>query len=120
MTVWDVKNPDAAASPKFTYVRDVSQLTCGDRGWGYEVFTGLEPVHRHNLLWLHAYRRRPPWTDHYEDDLAAECAGGTTLGELVRSSLEGERLTVIWHLVWTGRLVVDLTERLTARTEVMG
>jgi hypothetical protein len=118
VTVWDVKNPEAASSPKFTYVRDLSQVACRTHGWRYEVFTGLEPVRRHDLLWLHAYRRRPPWTSEYEDDLAAACSEGIPLGDLVSNASGGERLAVVWHLIWTGRLVVDLNERLTPRTEV--
>ena len=120
VTVWDVKNPEAASSPKFTYIRDVSRFACRAQGWRYEVFTGLEAVHRHNLLWLHAYRRRPPWTSEYEDDLASACAEGIPLGNLVRNSLDGQRLAVLWHLICTGRLVVDLSEHLTSRTVVTG
>lgn len=118
VTVWDVKTPVAASSPRFTEVKDLTERACRTHGWRYEVFTGLKSVHRHNLLWLHAYRSRPPWASRQEDDLVAACGGGISLGQLVGSSPEGERLAVIWHLIWTGRLVVDLDQRLTARTEV--
>ncbi len=118
VTVWDVKNPESALSPRFTDVRQVTEFACRAHGWRYEVFTGLESAHRHNLLWLHAYRCRPPWTCAYEDDLVSASAGGLPLGDLVTNEPAGERLAVVWHLIWTGRLVVDLNERLTPATEV--
>ncbi|UAL29912.1 TnsA-like heteromeric transposase endonuclease subunit [Nocardioides rotundus] len=118
VTVWDVKSPEGAASSKFAEVREVSRQACEERGWGYEVFTGLGPTHRHNLLWLHAYRRRQPWVDHYEDDLIAACDGGAKLGDLVRARRSHEYLAAIWHLIWAGHLKVDLAQRLTGASEV--
>ncbi|WP_416954900.1 TnsA-like heteromeric transposase endonuclease subunit [Nocardioides sp. T5] len=118
VTMWDVKNPEAASSSSFTDVRDVTQFACRIHGWSYEVFTGLESTHRHNLQWLHAYRRRPSWTPEYEDDVLSACTGGLPLGELVTSQPASERLAVVWHLMWTGQLVVDINQNLTPTTEV--
>lgn len=118
ITVWDVKRPEAAASPRFTSIRDITESACHAHGWCYKVFTGLMPVHRHNLLWLHAYRRRPHWTSEYEEDLVSACTEGRPLGDLVMGESAGERLAVVWHLLWSGRLVIDMSERLTPATEV--
>jgi len=118
VTVWDVKHPDAAASDRFARDRDVTQLACESRGWTYKVFTGLPTIQRHNLLWLQPYRRRPPWAARYESDVAAEAASGTQLGTLLRASEDPERSAVIWHLIWTGCLIVDLADRLSATTQV--
>lgn len=118
VTVWDVKNPDGAQSAGFVDDSLVTQLSCEKRGWSYQVFTGLEFVHRHNLLWLQPYRRRPAWTTRYEDGLLATVARGVALGQLIRDDDDAERLAVMWHLIWSGRLVVNLSERLTAETVV--
>ena len=119
VTMWDVKAPGAASSPRFTEIRDLTESASRARGWRYEVFTGLEAVHRHNLLWLHAYRHRPPWASEYEDHLLSVCEGGHPLGELVANKpADGRRLAVVWHLIWTRRLTVDLSQTLTPATEV--
>lgn len=119
VTVWDVKTPEAASSARFTEIRDLTEAACQARGWHYAVFTGLEPVHRHNLLWLHAYRRRPAWASAYVDHLLVTCEGGHPLGELVETEPADERqVAVVWHLIWSGRLTVDLDQTLTSATEV--
>lgn len=118
VTVWDVKNPAAAVSTEFTKLRHVARAACHARGWHYEVFTGLEPIHRHNLLWLHAYRRRPAWTNAYEESLVASCADGVSLGDLITQEPSDKRLAAVWHLAWSGRLVIDLRQPLTGTTEV--
>lgn len=120
VTVWDVKSPAGAESSKFSEIREITRLACEEHGWHYDVFTGLQPVHRHNLLWLHAYRRRPAWADVYESGLVAASVGGAKLGDLVRGDASHERVAVLWHLIWTGRLTVDLEHRLTAGSEVTG
>lgn len=117
VTVWDVKRPDATESEEFVLHRVVSEAACRDRGWRYEVFTGLSRIHRHNLMWLHAYRRRPHWAAAYEDGIVADVVRGASLGELVRDS-DPQRVSATWHLIWSGRLVVDLTSGLKANTEV--
>lgn len=116
--VWDVKHADRVSAPGFNAVRRVTESAFRAHGWRYEVFTGVDSVYRHNLLWFQAYRYRPPWTGKYEDDLVSACVAGSTLGGLAAGDRDGERLAVVWHLIWTGRLIVDLTERLTPTTEV--
>jgi len=118
ITIWDVKKPASAASDRFVGDSSVTRLACDQRGWRYEVFTGLDSVHRHNLLWLHSYRRPPAWTWRHEDELLAVAAGGVLLGELLLVADDAERAAVLWHLIWTGRLVVDLAKRFSPETEV--
>lgn len=117
VTVWDVKNHARAMSPKFAAVRDLTRIACGTVGWRYEVFAGLEPVHRHNLLWLHAYRHPPAWTEWRQDSVIDACSSVSTLGELMASVAHEDR-AVVWHLMWTGRLIVDLTARLSLASRV--
>lgn len=117
ITLWDVKRPEAAAAESFVRVSTVTRLACDRVGWRYRVFTGLTAVHRHNLIWLHAYRRRPAWADRYEQHLLDLCAAGPSLGELIANTDDAGR-AVIWHLIWADDIKVDLTARLTATTEV--
>ncbi|HWJ65126.1 MAG TPA: TnsA-like heteromeric transposase endonuclease subunit [Nocardioides sp.] len=116
VTVWDVKTATATASARFDIARQLTEQACASVGWKYAVFTGLPAVHRHNLLWLHAYRSRPAWADRWEGELLAAASDGTTLGELV--GCEPGRTSLTWHLIWAGRLSVDLTRPLTSTTRV--
>lgn len=118
VTIWDVKRPEPASSETFAEKRAVAEKACADQGWRYEVFTGLTPIHRHNLMWLHAYRRRPPWASVYENDLIGEAQGGVLLGDLLKYGHDPDRVAVMWHLIWSGQLIADLTARLTATVEV--
>lgn len=116
VTVWDVKTVTAADSANFDTARRVTEQACDSVGWKYEVFTGLPDVHRHNLLWLHAYRSRPTWADRWEAELLAAAHDGSPLGDLV--GRDPERTSLTWHLIWSGRLSVDLTRRLSPTTRV--
>ncbi|GAB4001825.1 TnsA-like heteromeric transposase endonuclease subunit [Nocardioides ultimimeridianus] len=117
VTVWDVKRPQQATADDFAVDRAVTECACVEVGWGYEVFTGLGPVHQHNLMWLHSYRRQPAWAASCEPEVLAQAAGGCVLGELVTPD-DPQRAAVVWHLIWAGRLRLDLTSRLTAQTAV--
>lgn len=116
VTVWDVKTVTAADSANFDTVRRVTEQACASAGWKYEVFSGLSAVHRHNLVWLHAYRSRPKWADRCEAELLATALEGSTLGNLV--GRDPERTSLTWHLIWSGRLSADLTCRLSPSTWV--
>lgn len=117
VTVWDVKRPEEAISDDFAADRAATEDACAQVGWSYGVFTGLAPAHRHNLMWLHSYRRRPAWADVWEDELLAACAEGSSLGSLVLGA-DPERTAVMWHLIWAGRIRVDLNARLMPATKV--
>lgn len=117
VTVWDVKRPEAASSEAFAHDRETTAAACATVGWNYRVFSGLLPTHRHNLMWLHSYRRRPGWAAAYEPDLMTRTAAGCALGELL-TRYEPEQAAVVWHLIWAGLLHVDLTSRLTDATRV--
>ncbi|WP_367280121.1 TnsA-like heteromeric transposase endonuclease subunit [Nocardioides sp.] len=118
VTVWDVKSPDRAHSPAFAAVAELSSDACREVGWAYRVFTGLTPVHRHNLLWLHGHRHNPAGNPHLEAEVLQECASGAVLGAVLGAS-SPERRAVVWHHVWTGKIRVDLSQPLTAATLVV-
>lgn len=116
VTVWDVRRPEAAETDDFLKVRSVTEAACLEVGWRYEVFTGLSGVHRHNLLWLHAYRARPEWASRWEAELLAEAVGGASLSELVGG--DPARRATAWHLIWAARLHTDLSKRLAPTSTV--
>lgn len=117
VSLWDAKTPTAAASEAFAEVRTLTEDACARVGWRYVVFTGLPAVHRHNLIWLHGFRHRPAWSERYEPVFLESCATGSTLGELL-SGADAEAVAVVWHLISTGQLKLDLTQRLVPTTLV--
>ncbi len=111
VTVWDVKREVLAEADSFILDREVTEQACREVGWAYEVFTGLPPVHRHNLLWLHAYRRPPTCLAERSEQLLRECTLGPTLGALFARVSDEDR-ALLWHMIWSGQIMVDLTARL--------
>ena len=119
VTVWDVR----ALEDQDDDFRAKSRITrgaCAIAGWSYRVFTGLDIIERLNLLWLHGFRRRPPWTARYEQTIRTIAASGNvTLGTLFGAYDGSEEIKpVVWHLVWTGDLCVDMNAPWTLHTDV--
>ena len=119
VTVWDVRaieEQDADFRNKSAVTRDA----CAIVGWRYEVFTGLGEVERLNLLWLHGFRRRPAWADRWEEHIRrATRHRDTTIGSLfAHDDGTGELKAVVWHLVWSGVLCVDIAAPWNLHTSV--
>jgi hypothetical protein len=117
VSLWDAKAPVGASSETFAEVQAVTEAACAQVGWRYVVFTGLPAVHRHNLNWLHGFRVGPSWCSRYEAALLETCATGSTLGDLLLTA-DPEAAAVVWHLIWTGKLKLDLTQRLVPTASV--
>ncbi|MBZ4521883.1 TnsA-like heteromeric transposase endonuclease subunit [Mycobacterium avium] len=119
VTVWDVRAVDEQ-DDDFHVKSRVTRDACAIAGWRYEVFSGLGVTERMNMLWLHGFRRRPPWTDRYEDDIRAMAAASTvTLGALFGADDGSDEVKpVVWHLLWAGDLCVDMNAAWTLHTEV--
>lgn len=117
VTIWDVR--PHAKTDYGTFAEDVTVTrdACEAVGWDFEVFTGLIDVHRHNLLWLNAYRQEPAWASEHRIDVLDSVGEGCTLGELMGGA-DPERRAVVWHMVWSGDLQVDLAQRLVPSTAV--
>ncbi len=119
VTVWDAKAEDRI-DDDFRVTEELTRRACHDVGWRYELFTGLANVERLNLLWLHGFRKRPPWVAQFEDQLrSTNIAAGTTVGGLF--SLDdgtGRLISTVWHLIWRGVLVIDMSAPITQRTAV--
>jgi hypothetical protein len=110
VTVWDVRaleEQDADFTNKSAVTRDA----CAAVRWHYEVFTGLGEIERLNLLWLHGFRHRPAWADRLEETtIRATRSRNATIGSLfAHDDGTGELKAVVWHLVWTGVLSIDIT-----------
>lgn len=83
---------------------------CGTVGWQYRLVHEHDPVLVANVRWLAAYR-------HPRHDDTAIAATLLAVFELPRALLAGAKavgdpiavLPVLYHLLWTGRLVVDLS-----------
>lgn len=118
-TVWDVRATEDQ-DHDFDVKSNVTKAACTAVGWQYKVFAGLDPTERLNLLWLHGFRRRPPWAETFERTLlrAAE-EPGTTLGALLaRDEGSGELKSTVWHLLWSGAVFADLRDQWTESTPV--
>ncbi|WP_234821045.1 TnsA-like heteromeric transposase endonuclease subunit [Mycobacteroides abscessus] len=110
VTVWDVRAVDRQNDDFRTKIT-VTRAGCEAVGWRHEVFAGLTTVERLNLLWLHGFRRRPAWANEAEVRIRAGIAGKatTTLGDLfAHDDGSGEVIAVMWHLIWSGALTVDM------------
>jgi len=115
ITLWDVRPADKQ-DEKFLAAADVTKRACARAGWAYRIFTGLEPVERLNLLWLHRFRHAPDWLPDVApgivDDL--ERQGPMLLGQLFdRDNGDGRLIAAVWHLLWTADLHVDLATKIT-------
>lgn len=120
VTVWDAR-PQEKQDDDFQAKSVVTRRACQRVGWRYTVFAGTTVTERMNMLWLHGFRRRPPWATHFEEQIQqlAEC-GDTTLGSLLSADDgTGELKTVVWHMMWTGALDIDRTVPWTLHTPVV-
>lgn len=75
------------------------------------MYTGLGAIERLNLLWLHGFRRRPAWADRWEEEIlrAAGCRDATIGRLFAHDDGTGELKAVVWHLVWSCALSIDMS-----------
>lgn len=105
---------DPAVRFKFEWARELA----ADCSWGFEVFSGPDPVLLGNVRFLAGYRRG--WL--FEADLVAAVedavADGVSVGEAERalacSFAPWITRPVLMHLLWSGRLRTDLTTPLSS------
>jgi len=125
--VWDVK-PESEIDDAVRLQTAETASACQAVGWEYEMFTGMEPVERINLMFLNGYRRTStssgidlrPWVACHEATVLNAAADETTMGDLfARDTGNGEVIATIWHLVASERLHCDLTAVITPDTPVV-
>lgn len=116
IVLWDAR-PQERRDERFEESVALTAVASTDVGWRHEVFTGHDRVHRYALRWLAAYRIPRPW------HTAATAVLRTVFDDAgpVRSVLEADKggghlVQTMWHLMWTGELLADLTQPLSADT----
>lgn len=113
VVLWDVR-PAVLQDARFLEQSAVTRSASRAIGWGYQVFSGLDGVHRANLMWLDGFRRDQPW---YAPALAELEGGPITLGEVVeRDGGGGHLISAIWNALRVGTWTCDLTAPLTRST----
>lgn len=119
VTVWDAR-PRERKDQTFERAVAATGAACQEVGWEYRVFAGLGTAERLNLLWLHGSRLEPTWFAQYERLIREGAAGGAqTLGDLFALKPgDGRARATVWHLLWRGDLLADLTTPLQERTRV--
>ena len=104
--------PDDRIPAKDAEVFAVTAAACAAAGWEFRRHGEIDPVLAANVRWLSRYRH--PRCAAAGDIVAALLevfAGGK--GLFAGAELAGERLRVLpvlFHLMWRGRLVADLSQ----------
>ncbi|WP_454164273.1 TnsA-like heteromeric transposase endonuclease subunit [Gordonia iterans] len=119
VTLWNAR-PTRRMDEKFKMQVAMVESACASVGWRHEVFNGLGRTERLNLLWLHGYRRQPSSYERVAGQIVnAATQSGATLGSLFRLDTgDGETIAVVWHMVWSGELAADLSEKLAMETSI--
>lgn len=114
--LWDAR-PKDRQKPDFAEVAALTDEACRRIGWSYEVFEGLPAVESLNLRWLSGARRAPEWLEPGRVRLRDLVGDGATIGDVAGTNDPGGHLlSVLWHLLWTGEVRVDLGARWDAST----
>jgi hypothetical protein len=107
--VVDVRADDQIA-PEDAEAFATTAAACESVGWTYRRVGALDPVLAANMRWLAGYRHPRCLREAHADRLlevfaepAALLAGADAVGDRIAV------LPVLFHLLWTGALVTDLT-----------
>lgn len=119
VTVWDVKAPGARGE-RFMVQASLTAEACEHVGLGYRLFGELPGLMRINLLWLNNHRRVMPWYEPAAAELRSLLGdgAGTIATVLDADHGSGHLVSTMWHLLWSGDLVCDLTARIEPKTPV--
>ena len=123
ITVYDVKNPKMVQDEKVVKQADRTAQLCAELGWEFRLVSTLPELEEINLQWLRAYRRRP-YLGARDAALTAavltQAARPQTIGALVAAVDDDPVLVrpLLFHLVWTHELEVDMTQPLRETTIV--
>jgi hypothetical protein len=116
--VVDVR-PDDRIEPDDAAKFAASAQACASVGWGYRRVGGLPPLLAANLRWLSGYRHPRCHDQVLAAALLETFAGRASL--MTGAAGVGDPiavLPVLFHLLWRGRLLADLTAPLGPDTEV--
>lgn len=117
VVVWDVR-PRERQDERFQRTAELTAQACREVDWGYEVHAGFAPARRLNLLWLGVFRSSPSWpnTESRRELLGLARGGATVADALAHDAGDGHLTALMWHLIWSGELVVDLDQAINAAT----
>jgi len=114
LVVVDVKPADLLAEPQVAEALAWCRSLCANKGWGYEVWSGDDPVRLRNVRFLGAARRVRTVDPEALVKVAEVARPGMTLAQLetaVALDMHVARAAVL-ALLWSGRCVVDLSSPL--------
>jgi hypothetical protein len=118
VAVVDVR-PDDRIEPDDAAKFAASAQACASVGWGYRRLGGLPPLLAANMRWLSGYRHPRCHDLVLTAALLETFAGRSPL--MPGAAMVGDPiavLPVLFHLLWRGRLLADLTAPLGSDTEV--
>jgi hypothetical protein len=107
--VVDVRAEDRIA-PEDADAFEVTAVACASVGWGYRRVGELDPVLAANMRWLAGYRHPRCVREQYRTRLLEVFTEPTPV--LAGVAAVGDRIAVLpmlFHLLWAGILVTDLT-----------
>lgn len=109
VTVWDVR-PLHRQGQRFRQRARMTAEACEHVGWRYEVFSDDNLVRRLNIQWLTHHRVLPAWGESLADSILRQLEDEPrTIDQVVGVGPEdAERLGVVWHLLWAGRITTEL------------
>lgn len=123
-TVVDVKPAEFAERPEVAEILEWTAHLVHERGWRYEVWTGLHPAVRENLRFL-AAGRRPDLVDARARALVRGAnVRGRSIGNAVRDIAQSQELDVrlvraaVTTALWSQEWVVDLEAPLSDSTVI--
>lgn len=116
VTAWDVR-PSERQDERFVESVEWTRAACQERGWRHEVFGGHSSTKRSNLMWLHGFRHDEPWQTTAEAELRSKYVSeGFVLADLAAQARASYMVATVWHLIWCGKIQVDLNAPLTGAT----
>lgn len=119
VTLWDAR-PVERRDESFLVKAARTEAACEVVGWDYALFGGLPLVESLNLRWVAGARRRPEWLDAAYGPLTELLKSGpSTVGDVMAADGgRGYLLSVMWHLVWTGEVRIDMSVQWCSSTAI--
>ncbi len=119
--VVDVKPARRLADPKVAFTFEWTRELVEARGWRYEVATEPNAVELENVRFLAGYRRSWLFRSELLAQVREKNLDGSPLANAFKC-LPGEPInhvkSAVLHLLWRQELQIDLSERLSERTEL--
>jgi len=112
--------PEDRIKPRDSRAFAATERACAQAGWSFRLITGHDQVWMDNVRWLAGYRHRRHYLEPAVSDLITVFSQPRQIGD--GAALSGDPvavLPVLFHLLWSGVLSADLSQRLEITTTVM-